>query len=232
MYIGQTTLCVEDRYKQHTKPSVHKKQYKIYKAIKKHGVENFYYEILEEGIDIEHLNEKEVYYIEKYNSYKEGYNSTKGGDGRHLNKIEDIEYVINELKSGRMVGDIAEELDVCNATIDRTLKSVGIKKASLIQGKKNTKHLQKINREDVKNMYEEGCSYKKISKILNIDCRSISRIVNELGLERRKKRVNYNDLDTESIFHDLKSMSKKDLDEKYELNQHSLNIIKKTKRKT
>ena len=38
------------------------------------------YSVLEE-CDIEQLEEKEIYYIEKYNTYNKGYNSTKGGDG-------------------------------------------------------------------------------------------------------------------------------------------------------
>lgn len=59
---------------------------KINKAREKYGVNNFEYEIIfrvsskiySEVIDI--LNQKEIQYIEMYDSYYNGYNSTKGGN--------------------------------------------------------------------------------------------------------------------------------------------------------
>lgn len=58
----------------------------LYRAIKKYGLENFdvtIIEVLEASDDLKSkLDEKEVYYINKYNSYgKNGYNQTLGGDG-------------------------------------------------------------------------------------------------------------------------------------------------------
>ncbi len=54
---------------------------KIQNAIKKYGKENFVKEILEECIDENHMNEREVYWISKYNSQdrKIGYNISNGG---------------------------------------------------------------------------------------------------------------------------------------------------------
>lgn len=185
MYIGQTTLSVEERYNQHMKPSAHKKNYKIYKAILKYGVENFYFEVLESGIPEDELNEKEIYYIEKYDSFKNGYNSTKGGDGRIFNKIDDIEYIINELKNGRMAKDIADELEVNIVTINRALKSVGIKNSSSIQKRSKRPEIQTINREEIKELYIKGYTHDEISKTLHIDQRSVSRIVKELNIETK-----------------------------------------------
>lgn len=58
----------------------------LYRAIKKYGLENFdvtIIEVLEASDDLKSkLDEREVYYIQKYNSYgKNGYNQTLGGDG-------------------------------------------------------------------------------------------------------------------------------------------------------
>ena len=60
----------------------------LYKAFKKYGLENFSLNIIKEfkGLSKEELkrtlDEQEIYYIEKYNSYgTTGYNQTKGGDG-------------------------------------------------------------------------------------------------------------------------------------------------------
>ena len=51
--------------------------------MRKHGTENFEIELIEE-ISIDKLSEREMYWIEKYNSYHNGYNATKGGDGKQL----------------------------------------------------------------------------------------------------------------------------------------------------
>ena len=40
---------------------------------------NFYIEILEENLCSDKLDEREIFYINKYNSYIKGYNSTNGG---------------------------------------------------------------------------------------------------------------------------------------------------------
>ena len=60
----------------------------LYRAFKKYGLENFSLDIIKEfkGLSKEELkktlDEQEIYYIEKYNSYgTKGYNQTKGGDG-------------------------------------------------------------------------------------------------------------------------------------------------------
>lgn len=50
----------------------------IKRAILKYGKENFTIEVLED-CDVTILNEREKYYINLYNSYKEGYNCTEGG---------------------------------------------------------------------------------------------------------------------------------------------------------
>ena len=94
VYIGQTLLSVEERFKQHTKPSNSKKHYKIYKAMNKYSVENFYYEILESDVSEEDINEREIFWIEKYDSFKNGYNSNPGGYGRTIYKDIDIKYII------------------------------------------------------------------------------------------------------------------------------------------
>ena len=92
VYIGQTTTNYKTRFIQHCKPScVRTRHYKLYNAIKKYGKDNFYIELLETNIPIDKLNEKEISYIEEYNSFNKGYNATKGGDGRTINKQYDEE---------------------------------------------------------------------------------------------------------------------------------------------
>ena len=83
VYIGQAQ-DIEKRWKDHIKDSEKGNQV-IYRAMRKYGVENFSFEVVEE-CSIEELDEKEIYYIEEYNSYihaenSNGYNMTLGGGG-------------------------------------------------------------------------------------------------------------------------------------------------------
>lgn len=82
-YIGQS-VDIEERFKQHIKRAYdsekeHNKA--LYVAIRLYGLDNFTFEVLEEIINIEDLNAREVYWIAHYNTYYNGYNETLGGDG-------------------------------------------------------------------------------------------------------------------------------------------------------
>lgn len=85
-YIGQT--CDPDkRNADFLNLRVQYSGLRIENARKKYGPENFSYEVLEtvtsESVAelSRRLNEREVFYIEKYNSFNEGYNHTLGGGG-------------------------------------------------------------------------------------------------------------------------------------------------------
>lgn len=54
---------------------------KFYNAIRKYGWENFIYGVIEKCDEII-LSQKEIFYIEEYNTFLCGYNSTIGGDGK------------------------------------------------------------------------------------------------------------------------------------------------------
>ena len=53
----------------------------FYKAIKKYGWDNIKHEVLVDNISEEKAKELEKYYIEKYNTFYNGYNFTIGGEG-------------------------------------------------------------------------------------------------------------------------------------------------------
>lgn len=172
VYIGQTSQGIENRWKQHTKPSAIKSEkYAIYRAMNKYGVENFYYEVLEDNIPYEELDDREQYYIEKYDSYKYGYNSTTGGDGKVINKITDVDDIIEKLHKGEMIKDIAKDYDVHTNTIRRTLQAYGIHTPSDIQEHYTRQDLRVLPREEIKKLYLAGKSHVEIATELDIDPR-------------------------------------------------------------
>lgn len=82
-YIGLSTN-IKKRWLQHKLPyNWERESYKpLYKAFQKYGLENFIFEIIEECTP-EQLGEREKFYIEKYDSIKNGYNLTAGGEDNH-----------------------------------------------------------------------------------------------------------------------------------------------------
>ena len=51
---------------------------KFYRALRKYGLDHFIVAVLEE-CKVEELDKKEIQYIQQYDSFKNGYNSTRGG---------------------------------------------------------------------------------------------------------------------------------------------------------
>lgn len=52
----------------------------FHKAFRKYGINNFSFSILEEIEDEKYRFEREIFWINYYDSYKKGYNETFGGD--------------------------------------------------------------------------------------------------------------------------------------------------------
>jgi group I intron endonuclease len=84
-YIGLTTTSLEQRAKEHKKSEKNGHTSIIYKAIRKYGmVETLELVEIDTADSKEELCEKEIDYIQKYNSYYingYGYNMTLGGEG-------------------------------------------------------------------------------------------------------------------------------------------------------
>lgn len=77
VYIGQTTRDIEVRFKEHLTKD---KNIKLSDAFDKYGRQNFWVEQLEFLEDNNKLSEREIFWIQYYNSYTNGYNMTPGGE--------------------------------------------------------------------------------------------------------------------------------------------------------
>jgi hypothetical protein len=95
-YIGQSSQTFYDKCKWYKKYSKFDKSNRlIFNAIRKYGIDNMKFELIEENRcwTKEELNHKEVYYIEKFNTYHThglGYNMTFGGDGLDSKSASDV----------------------------------------------------------------------------------------------------------------------------------------------
>ena len=120
-YIGQSVdyltrfrkHCEEARRNNYTYKSY------LYNAMNELGIENFYVELLES--QVEDYNEKEIYYIEKYNTLRpNGYNLVKGGDW--YPNLSGIEHHNAKITSQEMLDSIYDELLNSNYSLEEIAK--------------------------------------------------------------------------------------------------------------
>lgn len=174
VYIGKTT--VKNRNYGH-KYSSREEKTKFYYAIRKYGWENFKYSVLELITDnIDDLNYKlselEKYYVYLYNSQKNGYNSTSGGEGvcgfHHSkeSKKKMSEKRKSLYSSGKLIAlkKIVYKLDKTNNIIEKF--------ESLTQAKKETKVKQIISCCHMKRKSAGGFRWIYEEDYLNIDKRN------------------------------------------------------------
>lgn len=129
IYIGKTEFSIEKRFKEHCKDAFKDRNEKrpLYNAMRKYGIEHFHIELIEETNNPE---EREVYWIEKKQSFKNGYNATIGGDGR---KYIDYDLIYNLYQKGESQKSIVRLLGYDHKTVSRVLNSYGINSETKIQ---------------------------------------------------------------------------------------------------
>ena len=96
-YIGITIQDLSARWGQH-KRALRKNEhvnYKLQAAWNKYGEDQFVWSILQDGCDLSELYQKEIEYIQLFDSYDNGYNLTRGGDKGASEWFEKTVYVYN-----------------------------------------------------------------------------------------------------------------------------------------
>ena len=79
-YIGSTTRSIEERRRDHlAKANTGVGAAYFQEAIATYSPDAFDWEQLDTASSVDELAAKEILYIEKYNTLKDGYNSDKGG---------------------------------------------------------------------------------------------------------------------------------------------------------
>lgn len=97
--------------------------------MKKYDVENFSIEEVEE-CSSEILSEREIYWIDFYDSFRSGYNATKGGDGK---PFIDEQEILKLWKDGKSLKDIAEVIGHSRAQTSQLLRNNGILSEDIIK---------------------------------------------------------------------------------------------------
>lgn len=147
VYVGKTER--EDpgiRWKEH-QYNMKSLDLPLYRALRQYGIENFDFSIIEE-VPKEQLDEREIYWIEQYNSYKgEGYNCTGGGEGGILDMDEDITKMIERYQNGERIDKLCKEFHHDYYSVKARFEQRGIKIDTHAGPKKNAKLVAAFNPE-------------------------------------------------------------------------------------
>lgn len=178
VYIGQTVQSLSSRWYRHCQLkglSESESNMHIKRAILKYGKENFSISILEK-CDSSVLNEKEIYYINKYDSFKNGYNKTIGGSGKcgvlSIPFDKQIE-IIDLYESGLSLRSISQLYNTSHTVIKNVLKNHSIQLRDT-----RTYKLSQYQRQEIINDINNGLSRKDIMNKWNISKSYLSQLIN------------------------------------------------------
>lgn len=220
-YIGYTSKSLEERKRTHLLGSKYASYFSLfYCAIRKHGVDNFDWEIIDEATSIKESEEKEKFWIREMNSCNPsiGYNITKGGTGgdvtsNHPNREEiikkqglarsgnknyqwkeiDVNYIYECAKQGRTLKSVCLELQL-NKTIlrDRFKRTFGFNYTDVFE--KHGHNFHKKERIEIDDLMEKVKDYIKSGFDREKTAELLKLSVAGLKLKLKKENTSYRQL--------------------------------------
>jgi group I intron endonuclease len=170
IYIGLTTETISERCRKRIAEAKYRDSRNSYilNAIRKHGSEVFKVEQIDTAFSLEELQQKEIFYIQQYNSTnrKIGYNLTKGGEGNLGLKMSDK--TKEKIRQKHLGNKWSKERKIKHSEI---LKSKNIDRSKGIENCKlyNLKTSKKVEEFDLNdNLIKTYNSISEVSKTLNI----------------------------------------------------------------
>lgn len=188
IYVGKTERTVEERFLEHCRVFKRERNEKrpLYSAMRKYGIEHFHIELIEETDNPE---EREIYWIEKLGSFKNGYNATLGGDGK---KYLDYDLVIDTYKKIKNQKEVAKYLNISEKTVHKILQR---RKIQTVAPKNGNKPIFYLDRNGNFISHFESCgdgarwiASQKVSKA-SID--TIAKRIADVARGERKTAYNY-----------------------------------------
>lgn len=104
-YIGITSRDVNVRWSEHlSRARCEQRQSRLYDAIRKYGADKFEVTVIDSSDNEDEIRSLETQYIEKFDTYENGYNCNLGGCG-HLVIPDDLRKKIGEAQIGKIISE-------------------------------------------------------------------------------------------------------------------------------
>lgn len=107
VYIGQSVEVLIQRKCRHTNDAKNGNGYYLHRALRKYGVDNFKWEVIQICKDIDELNQQEAYFIALYDSMNTGYNLTSGGE--NYIRSEKTKDILRQINLGKKLSEESKE---------------------------------------------------------------------------------------------------------------------------
>lgn len=192
VYVGQTIQTLTKRFNGHCCYSKSDRSENMYikRAIHKYGKDKFHIKLLEE-VPIEHLNEREEYWIAYYDSYNLGYNLTKGGQGSNYFSLHRLEDTIDIEKFSQyiiefrpLVGEVVNHFGICRCSVYNLIKRLNDPRLILNSyNPRKAKSVNDIDTEELKALYLDGWSIQDLVKKYHVKKSRISNFLKESGIK-------------------------------------------------
>lgn len=161
-YIGKTIYTVEERWQEHIRDSKRDrcKDRPLYRAMNKYGIENFSIEQIEE-VEVKDLSNREIYWIEHYHTFSNGYNATLGGDGKIL---YDYDLIADLIRGGKTSKEICDEIGCCADIVRLVAKKYNLSITGTNLFTQSSKKVQQYDKQG--NLISEFNSYADAARWL------------------------------------------------------------------
>ena len=197
VYIGQTIQKLSKRFNGHCCYSKTDKSINMYikRAIHKYGRENFSIELLEE-CNIEDLNQREQYWIKKYDSYNNGYNLTLGGQDSNYFSLHRLENTIDIKKFKDYIiefkplaSEVAKHFGISKCSVYNLIKKLD--DSRLILSSYNPRKPKNLDSNKVLELYNEEWSILDMAKYFKVRKDRISKCLKEQDITPRRGKKGY-----------------------------------------
>ena len=194
IYIGKTEFSIDKRFKEHCSDAFKERNEKrpLYSAMRKYGIEHFHIELIEETDNPE---EREKYWIEQKQSFKNGYNATLGGDGK---KYLDYDLIIASYKEIKSIKDTAISLGISSDSVSNVLRANNI---SIITSSEviQKKYGKVVNMYDLQNTFlktfpsvNAAAKYMVENNLTGCKMTTIKQHITEVCMGKEKPRQSLN----------------------------------------
>ena len=223
VYVGKTIYSIDHRWKRHLIDCRRKERaYRshLYDAMNKYGVDKFRIELIEECEDSV-LDERERYWIKSYDSIRNGYNLTHGGEGYNIIGEEEEENIIRLWKRGDVTREeTAIASGVSSKTVQRVLYKNGVTKKDIYSraaSRSRDRNSKPVYCYDLEgNFLKEYPSERAMAKDLGISHTTIGHVLH--GRQKSLHGMMIRDFKSDKI----DKISRKFSSDKIEVHQYSL----------